>query len=71
MSFDSNPFFDMTLCLSNQGLVHWRCDSCGGQSSAFMPTTEFAILRKNYDRHLRESHGMKPADVADWSHLVD
>lgn len=67
MSFDANPYVEMTVVSLGNGLVGWLCPSCGGGHRERYPediTVEH--LRAAWETHVRNSHQLTREDVADW-----
>jgi len=66
MSFDWNPFKVTTIVKQDDGTFKWHCDSCGA-GWRYSGYTSLDELWKEWERHIRSSHKMKPKQTKDWS----
>jgi hypothetical protein len=68
MSFCSDPYRRMTVVFNKDGTYTYECDSCGGGwRHTYQPSVTVTELRVEWEKHVWDSHKLRPEDTADWS----
>jgi len=65
MGFNYNPYKHIEI-VESDGAWKWICHNCGGDMKR-PPTDSLVVIKLDWEKHIRESHGQGKRDFTGWS----